>query len=557
MIKICKKLAIILPIIIVLLSLVYLIIFKINENRKGITYIDLDKLTYKNKESSGDIKIYSDYDIFKIDFINNSLPDIYITKFLFDGVDMYKPYDLDDFIEKGNDYSIDALSTNVLNIKSLGDYELNGKFSGMLAINTNDLKGKINIILNNVTIDSDSKKIPAIYVYNKDITYTDCKVTIKTKEESTNNIIGGKIKKVSLISIDELSNYNSKYNDNTYETYTNYYGIYNKNEIDNILFAKVTADNEDLMDNDPYYYYKASGAISSDIDIYFEGKGYLYIESKNKEGIESKGNISFVGNTGSYSIQSMDDCINTTTSNEENKNAHNTITIDVESLIAKVSLDADEGDAIDSNGTIIIDGGSITALSHPGQDAGVDSEKGIYINGGTLIATGDMYDNISNESKQNFMVLNFANQINENETVTLFDSNDQQIFSFMARRNYKYLVYSSKELINGTYNLYKNYTTPFRDYYDIKEYTLAYTSLGSSFGPGERPNMPNGERPEIPTGERPEIPTGERPELSNGEMQGMPNNPMDMTEVNPVNKEFVVNGISNIFNGIEEYIGEN
>ena len=555
MIKICKKLLVILPIIIILLTLIYLIIVKINENKKGVTYIDLNNLTYKNNESSGDIRIYSDYETFKVDFTNNSLPNVYITKFLFDGVGTYKPYDLDDFIENGNDYSINALSTNVLNIKSLGDYELNGKFSGMLAINTNDLKGKINIILNNVTIDSDSKKIPAIYVYNRDITYTNCKVTIKTKEESKNYISGGKLKKVSLIGSDELSSYSSKYNGiNTYETYTNYYGVYNKNEIDNILFAKVTADNEDLMDNDPYYYYKASGAISSDIDLYFEGKGYLSIESKNKEGIESKGNISFVGGTGDYDIKSMDDCINTTTSNEENKNAHNTITIDVNSLNAEVSMDADEGDAIDSNGTLIINGGNIVALSHPGQDAGVDSEKGIYINGGTLIATGDMYDMISSESKQNFMVLNFANQINENETVTLFDSNNQQIFSFMARRNYKYLVYSSKELVNGTYNLYKNYTTPFRDYYDIKEYTLAYTSLGSSFGPGERPNMPDG----VPSGERPELPNGEMPNGERLELpNNMPNNPMDMTEVNPVNKDFVINGISNIFNGIAVYVEEN
>ena len=44
-------------------------------------------------------------------------------------------------------------------------------------------------------------------MYNEDITYTGCKVTIKTATGSKNYIEGGKLKKVSLIGSDELSNY--------------------------------------------------------------------------------------------------------------------------------------------------------------------------------------------------------------------------------------------------------------------------------------------------------------------------------------------------------------
>lgn len=51
---------------------------------------------------------------------------------------------------------------------------------GMIAVDTNGRTGEINLILNGVKIDTDSKKTPAILVYNKDITYTGCKVTIKT-----------------------------------------------------------------------------------------------------------------------------------------------------------------------------------------------------------------------------------------------------------------------------------------------------------------------------------------------------------------------------------------
>ncbi|MDD7630263.1 MAG: carbohydrate-binding domain-containing protein [bacterium] len=101
---------------------------------------------------------------------------------------------------------------------------------------------------------------------------------------------------------------------NNYGIYTSYYGIYTSNKIDNILFAKVTADKEDLQDGNPYYFYKASGSISSDIDLYFAGDGYLNVTSKNKEGIETKGNLYLGDGKGDYVINAMDDCINTTTS---------------------------------------------------------------------------------------------------------------------------------------------------------------------------------------------------------------------------------------------------
>jgi hypothetical protein len=106
--------------------------------------------------------------------------------------------------------------------------------------------------------------------------------------------------------------------------------------------------------------------------------------------------------------------LNTTTKSSSSESARNTLSIDVNSLTAIVDSgeDADEGDAIDSNGTLTINGGTILAIAHPGQDAGLDSEKGTYINGGTIIATGDMLDSISNESKQNFITLNFQNNVN-------------------------------------------------------------------------------------------------------------------------------------------------
>lgn len=592
-----KKIAIIAVIILCILGVGLFTLIKLQG--KSTYKVDLTNLKYVDKKEEGDLKKYTqeEFETFLNDYNNGNLPKVYVTEFIFDGVSMMKAYDLDDYIEEGNDYVTKALTINAVNINT-SDVELTGELTGMIAVNTNDIKKDINIVLNNVKIDTDSKKSPAIYVYNKDITYTDHKVTIIPKEGTKNYIEGGKLKKTSLIAIEELSNYTNNYSGDAktwYETYTNYYGVYTKEQINNILFATVKADSEDLQDGNPYYYYKASGAISSDIDLYFEGAGYLSVTSKNKEGIETKGNLTFASGIGDYVVSAQDDCLNTTTSSSENTNARNTLTIDVNSLVAIVSLEADEGDAIDSNGTLTINGGTIIALSKPGQDAGLDSDKGTYINGGTVIATGDMYDEISSESKQNFIALSFNGKVNTDTLITLLDSNDNAIFSYKTDRIYSNLIYSSKTLKEGTYYLYKDGTIEGANnnglYTDISSYMkgtlLSYSSTGIQGGMGmpngmgqmnsgefngERPEMSNGEnmtppnmdnseRPEMPNqnSERPEIPSGdnmtapdmndnnERPEMSND----MNQNSIDTATAS--NKEFTISGIANIFSGVSTY----
>ena len=579
--------------------LVFFVFNKKSNNETGINSkleVNISTLILTKDNQTSTVKKYTinDYESFINDYEKGNLPEIYVTEFLFDGVSTYKTYDLDDFIEGGNDITVEPLKITVFNVNTTGNISFVGEIKGgMIAVNTNDISDDINIILNGVKIDTDSKKAPAIYVYNKDITYTKHKVTIVPADGTKNYIEGGKLKKVSLIGSDELNNYSNYYSGeikNYFEEYSNYYGIYTKNDINKILFAKVTADREDLQDGDPYYYYKASGAISSDIDLYFEGKGYLEVTSKNKEGIETKGNLTFAGGTGDYSITSQDDCLNTTTDKSENSNARNTLTIDVNSLKAIVSLEADEGDAIDSNGELIINGGTIIALARPGQDAGIDSETGTYINGGTVLATGNMYDEVKSSSKQNFVVLSFGSNVDEGTLITLLNEKGNNIFGYETDRKFTYLIYSSPSLVDGTYNLYSggiiSGTNDNGLYTTITNYNkgvqLGYTSKGNNMGgqgrgmqqfnEGERPEMPNGEiqqfnegeRPEMPNeemqqfnkGERPEMPNGgmqqfnegERPEMPNGGQGMMPNNMMEITSA--TNKDFVISGISNIFSGV-------
>jgi len=564
--------------------------------------VDLTKLTYVKAENSSNIKIYELDEInqFIADYNLNELPEIYITKFLFDGVSAVKTYDLDDFIESGNDVEVDTLELTVFNVNTTGDIEFIGEIKGgMIAVNTNGVKGEMNLILNGVNIDTDSKKVPAIYVYNKDITHTGCKVTIKTVDGTKNYIEGGKFKKVSLVGSDELSDYSSKYSgtaSTNYQTYTNYYGVYTSSQIDNILFAKVQADNEDLADGDPYYFYKGAGAISSDIDLYFQGDGFLSVISKNKEGIETKGNLTFSGGTGDYYIKAEDDCLNTTSKTSQGASVRNALTIDVNSLTAFVDPgeDADEGDAIDSNGTLTINGGTIIALAHPGQDAGIDSENGTYINGGTVLATGDMFDEISEKSKQNFIALSFNGRVTDNTLLTLVNEDDDVIIAFKGDRTYTNLVYSSPNLKNGTYYLYKGGYIEGKEtdglYTGVTSYTKGtlqgYSSNGMQGGmmggmkeqkpDGNMGDVPNENQMQKPDGEPGQMPFGnefEMPEdmknkmprqkpngndmgqMPNGNMMQIPGGMQGgmMGNASATNKAFTVSGISNMFSGVADY----
>ncbi len=422
-------------------------------------YVNLESLEYStDKKSYKSITEYKTLEEFLEDYNSNNLPSVYITDFLFDGVSTVKTPDLDDFIEEdSNDVKIKTLDIKVININTTGNIEFTGDIKGaMIGVDTNNKTGDINIVLNNVNLDTVSKKAPAIYVYNKDKNYTNCKVTIETVSGTKNYITGGKLKKVSLIGSDELDKYSSYYSNDSltnYNKYSSYYGIYTSDEIENILFATVQADNEDLQDGDPYYFYKASGAISSDIDLYFEGTGYLKVTAKN-EGIETKGNLTFSGGTGDYEIVAQDDSLNTTTANNSNATVRNDLTIDVNSLLAYVDLEADEGDAIDSNGKLIIDGGTIYAFANPNSgDAGLDSVNGTYINGGTIIATGNMVDPISSDSKQDFIFASFSG-IDADTLIVIKDQDDKVITAFKTSRSIKNLLYSSEDLDYDSYKIY-------------------------------------------------------------------------------------------------------
>ena len=186
-----------------------------------------------------------------------------------------------------------------------------------------------------------------------------------------------------------------------------------------------------------------NSAIYSNGPIIINGQGNLVINSKQKkgEGIATKDNDITINN-GNITITSKDDGINTGGSG-------GTITINN----GNIDIDA-SGDGIDSNNTIIINGGNLYVLgSSKGGDAALDSNNGIIINGGVVIGLGvDMLEIPKSTSKQNFIAENINDTIKKDSLITLSDEN--VVLSFKAKRDFKTILISNNKITNKKYYLY-------------------------------------------------------------------------------------------------------
>ncbi len=342
---------------------------------------------------------------------------------------------------------------NIININSSGTYEFTGKLSdGQISVNSNKIGGDVTIILNNVDITC--KNAPAIFVYNTETSSSTCNIIIKTAKESENTISGGKIKQ----SVEGWSDQSE------------------------ILYY-IDKGNDD--DGSYYERYKYDGAISSDISLVFEGEGTLIVNALLKEGIETKRDITI--NSGNYIINSLDDGINACTDNES------VININGGTILVNVEQEAEEGDGIDSNGYIYINGGTIYAFANEtSQDNGLDSDLGTYINGGYVVGTGNMADSINNDSKQNFMQLQFKQKVEKDTLITITDKNQNPITAFQTDRSYSILTISTPDLTDGENYVYEGGsiegTSENGLYTEIKSYTKGTEKEYSTVTSMEMPN---------------------------------------------------------------------
>lgn len=309
------------------------------------------------------------------------------------------------------------------------------------------------------------------------------------------------------------------------------------NNIDGSHVAKIFKDNADEKK-----LWKQDGAFYSYMSMNIYGNdGILNINGDN-EGLNSELHLTING--GVINITAQDDGINT------NEDGVSVTTINGGSIHILGGLGA-EGDGVDSNGWLVINGGTVIASANPASDSGLDSDMGSYINGGTVVALGSTMDWAESDSEQVTVNLQFAEFKNAGDTIVIksnadgstvfaFDPGQDSILANHARQ-YMGAIISCPELqVGETYSIF------------ISDVQQAYTGtdvMGAGMpepegGPAQPGDAPQGNPPERPQGEK----NGNPPEKPDGQPGGAP---QDIFKTDgSLKADFLMQDKVNCFSGI-------
>ena len=204
-----------------------------------------------------------------------------------------------------------------------------------------------------------------------------------------------------------------------------------------------------------------------------EGTGVLNINAKN-EGLDSELHLTING--GTININSGNDGINT------NEDGVSVTTINGGAVNIVVNGSTGEGDGIDSNGWLVINGGNVKAEACSfSADAGIDSDMGIHINGGTVVASGSMLDRIE-DGGQAYVTFRMAEKLS-GESLTVKNSMGEAVADIALHNDCSLVLFSSPDLNSGdTYSLY------------IGDSLIAESGSGFMDGPGGM-MPPDGHKP--------------------------------------------------------------
>ena len=211
----------------------------------------------------------------------------------------------------------------------------------------------------------------------------------------------------------------------------------------------LSEDGTEVLDAEKLHKYDGAvySRMSMNIGNSTLANGQLDINAAN-EGLDSELHLTI--NSGYIKIRSGNDGINT---NEDNISV---TTVNGGTLDIVVTGQTGEGDGIDSNGYLVINGGSVYAQGcATSGDAGIDSDCGIHINGGFVFATGNMLDRIG-ESKQNYAVFQMAQSSTGNFALRNSQGND--VMQRDIYNSFTYLIISCRDMKAGNYTLWQDST---------------------------------------------------------------------------------------------------
>ena len=188
--------------------------------------------------------------------------------------------------------------------------------------------------------------------------------------------------------------------------------------------------------------------------------------TKSYEGLEGQ-NVNISG--GTIKIKASDDGINAAGGNDSSsvggRPGQNQFNTDANCFIkisgGNVYVNAD-GDGIDSNGNLIVSGGT-TIVEGPTSngDGALDYDGTASVTGGTLVAlgSGGMAMNFSTAT-QGSVLINFSTQ-NSGSNFTVKDESGNEIFALTTTKSFSSITFTSPDLKkNGTYAITAgNYST--------------------------------------------------------------------------------------------------
>jgi hypothetical protein len=261
--------------------------------------------------------------------------------------------------------------------------------------------------------------------------------------------------------------------------------------------------------------WKQDGAIYSYMSMNVWGPGALDIYADN-EGMDTELHLTIWD--GDITIRSGNDGINT------NADGVSVTAIHGGNLRITAGL-GEEGDGIDSNGYLVIYGGNVVASAHPASDAGLDSDLGSFIHGGTVVALGAAMDWAESDSAQVTMNLQFAQMQTGEIRITREDGSE--VFSFnpakdevigMDTRSYQGAIISCPGFRLGEgYHVF------------VGGAQMGYLGTDMMLRPGETDGPGNGQRPEggpqFPGGPGGQTPPGDMPQPPEGDFTIPPQPP--------------------------------
>ena len=288
----------------------------------------------------------------------------------------------------------DAAATSVVHITQAGTYRLTGSISaGQVWVDlgkdaVEDASAKVTLVLDNLDITCDvapAVLFRRVYECDGDWSADTASATVDTSDAGA----------VVIIADGSVNNVTGSH------------------------VARIYKDNEEQKK-----LWKIDGAFYSFMSMNIEGEqdgtGVLNITADN-EGLDSELHLTLNG--GNVSIASQNDGINT------NEDGVSVTTINAGTLHIVAGL-GDEGDGIDSNGFLVINGGTVISMANPRSDSGLDSDMGSYINGGTVVALGSTMDWAESDSGQVTMNLQFASSQDAGDAIVVRNESGEVVFAY-------------------------------------------------------------------------------------------------------------------------------